>query len=183
MEIILAKTAGFCYGVNRAVELAENQQTDDKKTVTLGPLIHNPSVVENLKSKGIYCVNEEKDIENSSRVIIRTHGVSREILDNLQEKKCEILDATCPFVKKIHNYVEKYSNLSYNIIVTGYKNHPEVDGILGWCENASVVSDVSEAKELSLSGKILVVSQTTFEKELFEEITSVTVLTTPKLSL
>lgn len=173
MEIILAKTAGFCYGVNRAVELAEKQKTDDRKTVTLGPLIHNPSVVENLKTKGIYCVNKEENIENESRVIVRTHGVSKEILDNLQKKNCEIVDATCPFVKKIHNYVEKYSKMSYNIIVTGYENHPEVDGILGWCENAVVVSSVEEAQRLNLEGKALVVSQTTFEKELFEEITSV----------
>lgn len=173
MEIVLAKTAGFCYGVNRAVELAENQKTDDRKTVTLGPLIHNPSVVENLKSKGISCVNQEEDIEKESRVIVRTHGVSKEILNNLQAKNCEIVDATCPFVKKIHNYVEKYSKISYNIIVTGYKNHPEVDGILGWCENAQVVSTTEEAIKLNLSGKVLVVSQTTFEKELFEEITSV----------
>ena len=173
MEIVLAKTAGFCYGVNRAVELAENQKTDDRKTVTLGPLIHNPSVVENLKAKGIFCVNQEEDIEKESRVIVRTHGVSKEILNNLQAKNCEIVDATCPFVKKIHNYVEKYSKISYNIIVTGYKNHPEVDGILGWCENAQVVSTTEEAKKLNLSGKVLVVSQTTFEKELFEEITSV----------
>ena len=173
MKIVLAKTAGFCYGVNRAVNLAEKQETKDKKTVTLGPLIHNPSVVENLKAKGIECVNDAENVENGSRVIVRTHGVSKEILSNLQEKDCEIVDATCPFVKKIHNYVEKYSKTSYNIIVTGYENHPEVDGILGWCDNATVVSSVAEAEKLNLTGKVLVVSQTTFEKELFEKITSV----------
>ncbi len=174
MEVVLAKTAGFCYGVNRAVELAENQNTNDKKTVTLGPLIHNPNVVENLKSKGIYCVNDEKEVEAASKVIIRTHGVSKEILSKLEEKSCEIVDATCPFVKKIHNYVEKYSKMSYNIIVTGYENHPEVDGILGWCENATVISSVKDAENYNSDNeKILVVSQTTFEKQLFEDITAV----------
>ncbi len=174
MKIILAKTAGFCYGVNRAVELAENQNAKDRKTVTLGPLIHNPSVVENLERKGIFCVNDKNCIEDKTRVIIRTHGVSKEIISELQKKECEILDATCPFVKKIHNYVEKYSKLGYNIIVTGYENHPEVDGILGWCHNATVISSVEDAQKYVADGdRIVVVSQTTFEKQLFEEITSI----------
>ena len=83
MSVILAKTAGFCYGVNRAVELAESQDAKNKKTVTLGPLIHNPNVVKNLELKGISCVNDENDIENGARVIIRTHGVSMDIFSNL----------------------------------------------------------------------------------------------------
>ena len=174
MKVILAKTAGFCYGVNRAVELAEKQNASEKKTVTLGPLIHNPSVVENLKEKGIFCAKNENEIEENTRVIVRTHGISKAIFSKLQDKSCEIIDATCPFVKKIHNFVEKYSNISYNIIVTGYENHPEVDGILGWCENATVISSVNDAENyVSDNEKILVVSQTTFEKQLFEDITDV----------
>lgn len=184
MKVILAKTAGFCYGVNRAVELAEKQNASDKKTVTLGPLIHNPSVVENLKEKGIYCVNSQNEIEENTRVIVRTHGISKEIFSELQEKFCEIIDATCPFVKKIHNYVEKYSNISYNIIVTGYENHPEVDGILGWCENATVISSVDDAESyVSDNEKILVVSQTTFEKQLFEDITAIIKKKYPKAEI
>lgn len=169
-KVILAKTAGFCYGVNRAVTETEKACSEYSSLYTLGPLIHNPNVVSEFEKKGAKCVDDVGCIPNFSNVIIRTHGVSKKIIDELAAKRCEIIDLTCPFVKKIHNSVEKFRKKGYNIVVTGYEHHPEVEGILGWCTDALVICDEKSVDSLKLNGKVCVVSQTTFNKELFRSI-------------
>ena len=131
MKVILAKTAGFCFGVNRAVEILDKTVNENKNVYTLGEIIHNSYVVDKYTKKGATVEENLENIENGSVVVIRSHGVGKEIFDALTEKNCKIVDATCPFVKKIHNVVEKYQKKSYNIIVVGNKCHPEVTGILG----------------------------------------------------
>ena len=133
MEIILAKTAGFCFGVKRAVDTVY-EQVDKGNVYTYGPIIHNEEVVKDLEKKGVRILENEqalKDLE-SGTVVIRSHGVERGIYELIQEKGLELVDATCPFVKKIHNIVDKDSARGKQIIIIGDKNHPEVMGIVGW---------------------------------------------------
>ncbi len=172
MKIVIAKTAGFCYGVNRAVNIVNDSVEKYSNLVTLGPLIHNPDVVRDFEKRGVTCINSIDEIEENMTVVLRTHGVNKQTIDFLSQKNCKIIDATCPFVKKIHNYVEKYYKRGYNIIVVGDKHHPEVEGILGWCENAYVINDPEKIDLLKITkSKICVVSQTTFEQSVWKRIT------------
>ncbi|MBO5454298.1 MAG: bifunctional 4-hydroxy-3-methylbut-2-enyl diphosphate reductase/30S ribosomal protein S1 [Clostridia bacterium] len=171
MKVILAETAGFCFGVNRAVEILDRTVAENNKVYTLGEIIHNSYVVEKYRSKGAIVTENLEEIENSSIVVIRSHGVGKEIFDILEQKNCKIVDATCPFVKKIHNVVEKYQKKSYNIIVVGNKSHPEVSGILGWCENsATVVSDEKDIENVKGMENVCVVCQTTFNKSIYNKL-------------
>lgn len=169
--IKLAKTAGFCYGVDRAVKLAETEAEKSGKLYTLGPIIHNPHVVSDLEKKGALVANDVSEIPENSRVVIRSHGLPKSDFDILNQKKCKIIDATCPFVKKIHNIVQEYYEKGYTILVIGDETHPEVKGILGWCGEALVISDEDAVDLLKLGDKPLcVVSQTTFERKKWEKI-------------
>lgn len=171
MKVILAKTAGFCFGVNRAVEVLTKTVEENKNVYTLGPIIHNSYVVDSFKKSGVKIADTPEDIIENATVVIRSHGVGKEIIDALERKNCKIIDATCPFVKKIHNIVENYHKKGYNIIVVGNKFHPEVIGILGWCENSAVViSDVTDIDAVSFENKVCVVCQTTFNKDLYKSI-------------
>lgn len=167
----LAKTAGFCYGVDRAVKLAETEAEKGGEIYTLGPIIHNPYVVEDLKNKGVSVVDCAENAKENVKIVVRSHGISKKEMEILEEKGCEIIDATCPFVKKIHNVVEEYSDKGYSIIVAGDEKHPEVQGILGWCKNARVIDDENQVTdELFASENVCVVSQTTFERKKWEKI-------------
>ncbi|MBQ2897430.1 MAG: bifunctional 4-hydroxy-3-methylbut-2-enyl diphosphate reductase/30S ribosomal protein S1 [Clostridia bacterium] len=172
MRVISAKTAGFCYGVNRAVNLLNDEILISDNIKTYGPIIHNTSVVDSFAQKGVEVVENAAGISHIDTVLIRSHGVSKLEMTEIEKKSLKIVDATCPFVKKIHNVVEKYYNLGYNIYVVGDINHPEVRGILGWCNNdAKVISSVEEVKSsISSLQKLCVVSQTTFERKNWEEI-------------
>ena len=173
MDIKLAKTAGFCFGVNRAVEIVEECTKDkENKYYTLGPIIHNKHVVDEFSKKGISPIDSLDDVKSGEKLIIRTHGVGKEIYDNLNERNVEIIDVTCPFVKKIHNIVKKYHDEGYKIIIIGDKNHPEVKGINGWCENdALILATPDEAEDANLENvRICVVAQTTFVQEIFKKI-------------
>ena len=139
MKVILAKTAGFCYGVNRAVNMLENEIGKSKILGTYGPIIHNTTVVDSFRQLGVNVYDSAESIREDSVVLIRSHGVSKDEMLKISEKSGRILDATCPFVKKIHNIVEKYHNLGYNIYIIGDIEHPEVKGILGWCNNDATV--------------------------------------------
>ncbi len=175
MEIRVAKTAGFCFGVNRAVEIVEECTHDkENKYHTLGPIIHNKHVVDDFAKKGISPVDSLDNIAEGERLIIRTHGVGKEVYNKLNEKNIEIIDVTCPFVKKIHNIVEKHSNEGYKIVIIGDKNHPEVQGIDGWCNNtALILGNLDEAKSVNLGkNRVCVVAQTTFVQEIFKKITT-----------
>lgn len=178
MEVKLAKTAGFCFGVKRAVEQVYEQIESGKKIYTFGPIIHNESVVADLEKKGVKVIEDLdalKEIKEGS-VVIRSHGVPKEIYDILLKQDLECIDATCPFVKKIHRIVEKESNEGKQVIIIGNDSHPEVEGIKGWCRKpAIVVESAQQARNLRLpqKEKICVVSQTTFNYNKFQELVEI----------
>ena len=136
MEVRLAKTAGFCFGVKRAVDTVYQQvkECKNEKIYTYGPIIHNEEVVKDLRSKGVEVIETEEELRRltSGVVIIRSHGVSKHIYTILEEQGLKCVDATCPFVKKIHRIVEKESADGAHIIIIGDEKHPEVQGIQGW---------------------------------------------------
>lgn len=177
MDVVLAKTAGFCFGVKRAVDTVY-EQAEKGNVYTYGPIIHNEEVVKDLEKKGVRILENEqalKDLE-SGTVVIRSHGVERGIYELIQEKGLELVDATCPFVKKIHNIVDKDSARGKQIIIIGDKNHPEVMGIVGWCNQAPIVLESEEeAENLSFSGdkEISLVSQTTFNHKKFNKVVEI----------
>ena len=167
MRIELSKYAGFCPGVKRAVDAAIS--LTDKNVYILGDIIHNESVLKSLENKGVKTVYSIDDVSGGT-VIIRSHGEGKKTFDELQKKGVKIVDMTCPFVKKIHDIVEKHHNLGYKIIIVGQKNHPEVAGINGWCDNSAFITDGEALPESEvLSGKICVVAQTTCEAEKFDD--------------
>ena len=148
MQILLAKKAGFCSGVRRAFHITEEASRGDGKWCTLGPLVHNDEVVRHFRGMGIEPVNSIEDIDCGG-VIIRTHGVSPEVIRQAEAKGCLIQDATCPLVKRVHEVAELLKGEGYDIIIFGDIDHPEVKGILGWCNNeATVVANVDEAREV-----------------------------------
>ena len=167
--ITVAKTAGFCFGVNRAVEFLENT---DKPTATLGPIIHNTAVVENLKSNGVTAIDKIDELPVDTVLAIRTHGVGKHVYDEIDAAGYEYVDLTCPFVKKIHKIVaEKYAD-GYKIVIIGDKEHPEVIGINGWCGNKAIVAlDISDLSgKIEEYDKVCVVSQTTMDRKTFTKI-------------
>ena len=177
MEVILAKTAGFCFGVKRAVDTVY-EQVGKGNIYTYGPIIHNEEVVKDLEYKGVRVIENVKDIQalEEGTVVIRSHGVERSIYDVIQKKGLELVDATCPFVKKIHNIVDKDSSDGKTIIIVGNRNHPEVMGIVGWCNSEPIVLEsVEEAKALSFEKhqEISLVSQTTFNHKKFNSIVEI----------
>ncbi|MEE1126799.1 MAG: bifunctional 4-hydroxy-3-methylbut-2-enyl diphosphate reductase/30S ribosomal protein S1 [Acutalibacteraceae bacterium] len=170
-EIIVAKTAGFCFGVNRAIKLTEELADAGKRVCTLGPIIHNNQMVAMLEEKGVRTAENENDRKENEIMVIRSHGVTPDILA-VAEKKGEVVDATCPYVSNIHKIVQKAYEEQSEIIIVGDKNHPEVIGISGWCNNKCyIVSGDEELKKLLeqveyFSKKnITVVAQTTFNAE------------------
>lgn len=180
MEIILAKSAGFCFGVQRAVDMAY-EQAGHKEVYTFGPIIHNEEVIEDLKSKGVNIIEDLDELEGKAdcTVVIRSHGVEKKVYDDLNSRGIHVVDATCPFVKKIHNIVKNDSEAGRVIIIVGDPNHQEVKGIVGWCSGEVHVVD-SEEGVLSLidvlsdeSREISVVSQTTFNLNKFNNIVDI----------
>ena len=174
MKILLADTAGYCYGVNRAVNMLEKACNENNGIYTLGEIIHNSNVVSYFKTKGVKVIENVKDIDPNSVVVIRSHGVSGKIIEEISGLNSKIIDATCPFVKKIHNIVEKFSKMRYNVLIVGDVDHPEVRGIVGWCCNEPVIiNDISQLDNLSFEEeKLCVVSQTTFDKNVWNQLKS-----------
>ena len=171
-EVVLAKTAGFCFGVRRAVDMAYGM-TGKEHVYTYGPIIHNESVVDDLAEKGVSVVNSMEEAANLPRgtMIIRSHGVSKAAMERLKELGFSIVDATCPFVKKIHRIVEDYSEQGYGIIIIGSRNHPEVQAISGWCRQEPIIVETpEEAENLTFNPdeKLCLVSQTTFNYNKFQ---------------
>ncbi len=178
MKIKMAKTAGFCFGVKRAVERVYEQIESGKKIYTFGPIIHNEAVVADLEKKGVKVIEDAESLKaiKEGSVVIRSHGVSKGIYDILTKQELECIDATCPFVKKIHRIVEEESEAGKQIIIIGNDSHPEVEGIKGWCKNtAIVIESVSQAQNLRLpdNQKVCTVSQTTFNYNKFQELVEI----------
>ncbi|MDE5864562.1 MAG: bifunctional 4-hydroxy-3-methylbut-2-enyl diphosphate reductase/30S ribosomal protein S1 [Lachnospiraceae bacterium] len=177
MEIILAKTAGFCFGVKRAVDTVY-EQVDKGNVYTYGPIIHNEEVVKDLEAKGVRIIESEQELKELKQgtVVIRSHGVERKIYEVIKEKALDLVDATCPFVKKIHKIVDKDSAEGKQIIIIGNRNHPEVMGIVGWCNQPPIVLEsVEEAQNLTISPEkeISLVSQTTFNHKKFNKVVEI----------
>ena len=174
MEVVLAKSSGFCFGVKRAVDRVYEQLAENKKIYTYGPIVHNDDVVADLEEKGVKVLNTKEELTELTEgsVVIRAHGVPKEIYEIMEQKNIECIDATCPFVKRIHKIVEKESAEGRRIIVIGNAKHPEVEGIRGWCKtSATVIESREEALQFngSKDDKYCVVSQTTFNYKKFQE--------------
>ena len=178
MKVTLAKSAGFCFGVKRAVEVVYKEAETGKKVYTLGPIIHNEQVVQDLEQKGVRVIDTPEELSEAedATVIIRSHGISADVYHQLEDKKVRIVDATCPFVSKIHRIVEKKYQEGSCIVIVGNANHPEVEGINGWCNGAAtVIGSVSEAENYSQepARKLCVVAQTTFNYKKFKDIVDI----------
>lgn len=164
MKVRLAKKYGFCFGVKRAIQIAEQ----NKHATTFGPLIHNGREIERLEKDFDVSLSETlEEAQNSQNVIVRTHGITKGDLEALQAKGIRIVDATCPFVTKPQNIVKKMSAEGYQIIIFGDENHPEVRGVASYGENVRIVMNEKSLEQIKLNKKIALVSQTTKQPEQF----------------
>jgi 4-hydroxy-3-methylbut-2-enyl diphosphate reductase len=171
MEIVLAKSAGFCFGVKRAVNMAFQAAEEDENICSLGPLIHSPQLVERLEAEGISVINDINAVADQS-VIVRSHGITRQEEEYLYAHKLKVVDATCPFVKKAQNYAGLLGEEGYSVVIVGEHEHPEVQGILSYVQNAEVfvAADVEAAAQLPLGKRVGLVAQTTQAYENFSSI-------------
>ena len=161
MKVVLAKRAGFCFGVKRATQMAFEAAGKEQKTFTLGPIIHSPQVVNKLEQMGVGVVKDLTGVSNGT-VIIRSHGVLASEMDEAHQKQLEVVDATCPFVKKAQEHVKYLSEAGYDVLVVGDADHPEVQGIVSYGQGkVYVVASGDEVKQLPKMNKMGVVAQTT----------------------
>lgn len=175
MEVRIADNAGFCFGVKRAMKIAwdELENKSENNIYSLGPLIHNKQAVDRYKEKGLVEMDNLESIPSESKLIIRSHGVAEKVYTESKAKNMEIVDTTCPFVKKIHDIVKDFSKRGYKIIIVGNANHPEIIGINGWCNNeAIVINKLEEIDDITFDPTQIycVVSQTTANLESFDKI-------------
>ena len=179
MEVKVAKTAGFCFGVQRAVDkVYELIDSCPDRLFTLGPIIHNEEVVNDLEKKGVRVASEEelKTLPEGSTVVIRSHGVGKKVYDQLKECGLSYVDVTCPFVLKIHRIVEKESKAGSHIVIIGDPDHPEVVGICGWCIGSyTVIRTKQDALDFvpPESKNVCIVSQTTFNYNKFKDLVEI----------
>jgi len=170
-EIKLAPNSGFCFGVKRAIKLAREAAETNKQIVTLGPIIHNPQLVESLKNKGVDSVDELDQI-TSETVIIRSHGVEHNILEQLKDKGVEIIDATCPFVAKAQELAKKLSNEGYPVVIMGNSNHPEVKAIKSYIDGEVFVINNGDHLPNKFFPRLGLISQTTKSLKDFQKVAS-----------
>ena len=180
MNVILAKSAGFCFGVKRAGNMVYDEiERKNTPIYTYGPIIHNDEVVKDFERNGVVVVKnlEELDTLPKGKIIIRSHGISRREYEVMEQKGFTIIDATCPFVRKIHKLVDEHSKAGEYIVIIGNPLHPEVCGIGGWVNgtDVSVIETVEKAMEFSISTekKICIVSQTTFNYKKFQDLVEI----------
>ena len=180
MNVTVAKSAGFCFGVKRAVNMVYEQiEKENLPIYTYGPIIHNDEVVKDMEEKGVVVIKSLDEISNLPKgiVIIRSHGISRIEHETIEQAGFKIMDATCPFVLKIHRLVEQHSSEGRHIIIIGNPEHPEVKGIKGWVigDDISIINNVSDAEDFCLKTdkKICIVSQTTFNYNKFQELVEI----------
>ncbi len=179
MEVILAKSAGFCFGVQRAVDVVNKQIEEGVSPLyTYGPIIHNEEVVKDFESHGVQVMEEDSNEDyKPGTVIIRSHGVTKAVEEGLKAAGHNVIDATCPFVKKIHRAVDEHSKNGEYIVIIGNPDHPEVRGIVGWIngDKYTVISGEQSAKDFSVNSHdtICIVSQTTFNHNKFQELVEI----------
>ena len=167
MSITVAKSAGFCFGVSRAVEMVEQEAAAGNRVVTLGPIIHNRHVVEKFEAMGVHVIDTPEEATADNTVIIRSHGVSEAVVKRLEQQGCRIVDATCPFVKRIHGIVSRAEKDGELPVIIGTRSHPEVEGIAGWCSHCEIFESPEELQNWIETAKpandtkICMVSQTT----------------------
>lgn len=159
MKVVVADNAGFCFGVKRTIALTREVVKRKQTVYSLGPLIHNPQVVEALRKEGVKVISKIDEIEGGI-VVIRSHGVPPQIVRKAREKGLEVVDATCPFVKETQNFVKMLGGEGYKVVIVGDKDHPEVKGLLGYAEKAVVVNGADDAERVT-GKRVGVVSQTT----------------------
>lgn len=180
MKVIRAKSAGFCFGVKRAVDTVYEEVKKQRgiPIYTYGPIIHNDEVVKDLAAKGVCVIKDEAELETIREgvVVIRSHGVSKRISDKIEAQGLVRVDTTCPFVKKIHNIVARESKAGKHIVIIGNDAHPEVEGIKGWSESeVTIIQSVEDAQNFSLEKEkeICIVSQTTFNYNKFKDLVEI----------
>ena len=181
MNVELAKTAGFCFGVKRAVDTVYEQvkEYQNEKIFTYGPIIHNEEVIKDLRKHGVEVIQNEEELKtvDADVVVIRSHGVAKYIYDIMKKREITCVDATCPFVKKIHKIVAEESEKGSYIIIIGNSEHPEVEGIKGWAKDqVSVIQTPEDAKRFELPDKkqkVCIVAQTTFNYNKFKELVEI----------
>lgn len=179
MEVTVAKSAGFCFGVKRAVDTVYREiESGEKPVYTFGPIIHNEQVVEDLENRGVQVIHSEDELEGLSggTVVIRSHGVSRDVCEKIEARGMKIVDATCPFVKKIHRIVDEEGRKGRHVVIIGSADHPEVQGIMGWASGPVTVVHTAEEAESFVpeNGKpISIVAQTTFNYNKFKDLVEI----------
>ena len=180
-EIRLADPSGFCFGVKRAVDGVYEKLSSGRPIYTYGPIVHNETVVSDLENKGVKVIEDRESListqfEPDACIIIRAHGIGRDVYAILEEKGCEVDDFTCPFVKRIHKIVEEGSRNGNQVFIAGNPGHPEVEGIRGWCHgDAIVVETVEETQKLTIDDKKqgILVAQTTFNFNKFDNLVEI----------
>ena len=180
-ELTIAKSAGFCFGVTRAVNMVyEAIEKEDVPIYTYGPIIHNDEVVKDMEKNGVTVINDLDELSSHEKgvMIIRSHGISKAEYDRIKNCGFEVLNATCPFVSKIHRYVEDYSSKGYDIIIVGSPKHPEVCGIKGWADekcHVTIINSPEDAENYMKNStkKLCIVSQTTFNYNKFKELVEI----------
>ena len=180
-ELTIAKSAGFCFGVTRAVNMVyEAIEKENVPIYTYGPIIHNDEVVKDMEKKGVTVINNLDELSSHEKgvMIIRSHGISKAEYDRIKNCGFEVLNATCPFVSKIHRYVENYSSKGYDIIIVGSPKHPEVCGIKGWADekcHVTIINSPEDAENFTKNStkKLCIVSQTTFNYNKFQDIVEI----------
>ncbi|MED9903172.1 MAG: 4-hydroxy-3-methylbut-2-enyl diphosphate reductase [Lachnospiraceae bacterium] len=178
MEVILAKSRGFCFGVKRAVDTVYEEAGRSGDIYTYGAIVNNEEVVGDLIKKGVKVIEGREELKKltAGTVIIRAHGVAKDIYEQIEKQGLRLVDATCPFVKRIHRIVEKESSEGKQIVVVGSPTHPEVEGIVGWCGTPAVVVENEEDAEKFKPEKdkeVCVVSQTTYNYNKFQYIVEI----------
>lgn len=179
MKVTVAKSAGFCFGVKRAVDMVYREAENGGHVYTLGPIIHNEQVVEDMERHGVHVIGSPAEVkdEPDATVIIRSHGVEKQVYDELESYGVKVVDATCPFVSKIHRIVRERSEQGDQIIIIGNRNHPEVEGIQGWSKTPAIVLESEEEAALFCDRedrrRVCIVSQTTFNYKKFNNIVEI----------
>lgn len=175
MEILVAKSAGFCFGVKRATQMAFEASAEYEHICSLGPIIHSPQVVQKLAEKGIKVVNQVDEITEGTAVVIRSHGVTADELQAIQGRDLTVVDATCPFVKKAQEYAARLAAEGYMVVIVGENEHPEVQGIVSYASGGKVqvVANAAEAVHLPRMARVGIVAQTTQSFENLQQVADI----------
>jgi (E)-4-hydroxy-3-methyl-but-2-enyl pyrophosphate reductase len=169
LEIRIAPNSGFCFGVRRAIDLAEQTLRSGGKVYSLGPIIHNPQVIDRLRSEGLETIENVEDV-SGGKVIIRSHGVHPDVIERLREKRAEVIDATCPLVKKAQAAAALLHREDYTVLIVGERDHPEVQGLLGHAPGAVIVGPKGDLPKMKKHAKLGLVAQTTQYPEDYKKV-------------